>query len=112
MESTTTSAANLVQIRLMRMLNNIQIPDAQIEREILEYFAEHGGSGSIGSGYLYDRNSIVAATWIIDHNLNKYPQVTLIDDEGNMFEADVFYNSLNQVTISFAQPTAGKAVLI
>jgi hypothetical protein len=114
MESTTTSSASLVQTRLMRMIENIETPeitDEKIAQEIEEYFDEHGGSGSI-AGFVYDRNSIVAATWIIDHNLNRYPQVTLIDDTGAMFEADIFYNSLNQVTVSFAQPTSGKAVLI
>ena len=113
MESTTTSSANLVQTRLMRMINNFKIPDEQVARELLEYFEEHGGSGGgVGTGYLYDRNSIVAANWIIDHNLSKYPQVTLIDDEGNLIEADIFYNSLNQVTVTFAEPTSGKAVLL
>ena len=113
MESTTTSSAALVQTRLLRMIQNIETPaisDEKIAQEIAEYFQENGGSGSI-TGYVYDRNSIVAATWIINHNLNRYPQVTLIDDNGFMFEADIFYNNLNQVTVSFTQPASGKAVL-
>lgn len=111
MENVTISSSNLVQLKLTRMLEDYQVPDEQLEREIEEYFDEHGGSGN-ASGYLYDRNSIVAGTWIITHNLNKYPQVTLIDDDGNSFEADIFYGSLNQVTVTFAVPTSGKAVLI
>lgn len=113
MELTTTSSSNLVQTRLIRMINDIKVPDEQVAREIIEYFEERGGpaSGSLG-GFFYNRNGVAAAAWIIDHNLNRYPQVTLIDDEGYMFEADIFYNSLNQVTVNFAQPTSGKAVLI
>lgn len=111
MDATTTSSSTLVQNRLINMIRNFHVPDEQLAREISEYFQEHPGAGSGSSYVLYDRNSITAATWIIDHNLNKYPQVTLIDDEGNLFEADIFYSSLNQVTVVFSEPTSGKAVL-
>lgn len=112
MHNITTSSSNMVQTRLLRMIQDIKIPDEQIAREILEYFEARGGSGSgPGGSFFYDRNSIVASSWIIDHNLNKYPHVTLIDDEGNTIEADIFYGSLNQVTVSFAEPQSGKAVL-
>lgn len=104
----TTSSALLVQAKLLQIINEFgEIDPDIIQEQIEEYLLEHG----IDVGYIYDRNSIVASTWIIDHNLNKYPQVTLIDDEGNMFEADVFYNSLNQITVVFAAPASGKAVL-
>lgn len=111
MQNVTISSSNLVQSRLIRMLEDYEVPDEQIYEEILRYFQEHGGGGT-SEGYFYDRNSIVASAWIINHNLNKYPQVTLIDDDGNEIEADIFYGTLNQVTVTFAQPTSGKAVLI
>lgn len=111
MESTTTSSSTLVQNRLLGMIRNFKVSDEQLAREISEYFALHPNSGSASTYFVYDRNSIVASTWIIDHNLNKYPQIALIDDEGNLFEADIFYNSLNQVTVVFSDPTSGKAVL-
>jgi hypothetical protein len=110
MQASTTSSALLVQAKLIQLISSVgQIDPDVIEAEIEQYLEEHGVTSP---GFLYDRNSIVASTWIIDHNLNKYPQVTLIDDEGNLFEADVFYNSLNQVTVVFSEPTSGKAVLI
>lgn len=110
MQNVTTSSALLVQTKLVRMIADvIELDPELIEREIEEYLDEHGISVP---GFTYDRNSIVASTWIIDHNLDKYPQVTLIDDDGNEFDADILYNSLNQITVVFGQPTAGKAVLI
>lgn len=106
----TTSAPLLVQDKLLQLIYNLSELDPElIGTEIEEYLNEHGIQTP---GYVYDRNSIVAASWIIDHNLNKYPQVTLIDDAGNMFEADILYNSLNQVTVVFSVPTSGKAVLV
>lgn len=104
----TTSAPLLVEIKLLQMIADGVDPEV-IRAEIEEYLQDHGIQNP---GFLYDRNSIVASSWIIDHNLNKYPQVTLIDDDGNSFEADIFYSSLNQVTVVFAEPTSGKAVLI
>jgi len=110
MHDYTTSSSLLVQARFLQLLSQVgQIDPEVIKSEIAQYLEEHGITTP---GYVYDRNSIVASTWIIDHNLNKYPHVTLIDDEGNLFEADISYNSLNQVTVVFAEPTSGKAVLI
>ncbi len=110
MHDISTSSSLIVQAKLIQMISQLAELDPElIENEIEEYLQAHGIAVP---GYVYDRNSIVAATWIIDHNLNKYPQVTLIDDDGNAFEADIFYNSLNQVTVVFAEPTSGKAVLI
>ena len=110
MQLSTTSAALLVQIKLMQAIAEVNdIDPEEIEQEIEEYLAENGLASP---GFLYDRNSIVAATWIIDHDLNKYPQVTLIDEENNVMDADIFYSSLNQVTVTFSVPTAGKAVLL
>lgn len=112
MEQLTSSSSNLVQTRLMNLFRNIKISDEQIARQIAEYFVSHPTAGTGSTYMVYDRQMIVSASWVIDHNLNRYPQITLIDDEGYEIEADVFYNNLNQVTIVFAEPTSGKAVLI
>jgi hypothetical protein len=109
MQQFTTSSSIIVQTRLLQLLNMVQVPDEQIAREIEEYFEEHGQAG-VG-GFYYDRNGSPASAWIIDHNLQKYPQVTLIDDQGFEFEADISFNNLNQVTVMFAEPMSGKAVL-
>lgn len=108
MQLFTTSAPLIVQTKLLQLIAD-GVDPAIIQAEIEEYIETHG----VGSpSFIYDRNSVVASTWTIDHNLNKYPQVTLIDDEGNEFEADILFNSLNQITVVFSEPTSGKAVLI
>jgi len=112
MEQVTSSSSNLVQTRLMTMIRNVRVSDEQIARNLINYFAANPTAGSSSPYMVYDRKEVPSAAWIIEHNLNKYPQVTLIDDEGNLFEADIFYNSLNQITVVFALPTSGKAVLV
>lgn len=110
MHLNTTSAPIIVQTKLLQMIADISAIDpAIIQAEIEQYLEEHGVSSP---GYVYDRNYISAASWTIDHNLNKYPQITIIDDEGYQIEADVLYGNLNQVTVMFAEPQSGKAVLI
>jgi hypothetical protein len=69
-----------------------------------------GLPGVSAPAYLHTQTAL-AATWIIEHSLNKYPQVTVIVDGGQVF-ADVTYSTLNRVTIVHGEPTAGLAALI
>jgi len=107
MRDSTTSAPLLVEQKLLQLIADGITPD-MVEQSIQDYISEHG----VVPGFTYQRLNDPASNWIIDHNLNKYPQITLLDDEGNMIEADVFYNNVNQVTVVFAEPISGKAVLI
>lgn len=49
--------------------------------------------------------------WIIVHNLNKYPAVSIIDSAGDEVIGNIHYDSLNQVTITFIGAFKGKATL-
>lgn len=62
--------------------------------------------------YTYTKAS-PATSWVITHNLNTLPSVTIIDGEtGDEVFADITYDSLNQVTISFSVASYGTAHLI
>ena len=54
---------------------------------------------------------IASDTWVIEHNLNKYPSVSLVDSAGTQFDADVEYNDENTCTIRMNGATTGKAFL-
>lgn len=49
--------------------------------------------------------------WVITHNLNKKPSVTVVDAEGNNVICDIDYTSNNVVTLYFSEPAAGTAYL-
>jgi len=49
--------------------------------------------------------------WVINHNLNCYPSVTVVDSAGTVVIGDVTYNSENQITITFRGAFAGYAYL-
>ena len=70
-------------------------------------------TGVIG-GVTLDANFVFtqaspSATWVVTHNLNKYCSVTVVDSADNIVFGDVLYNSLNQVTLTFAGAFSGKA---
>ena len=50
-----------------------------------------------------------ANAWVITHNLGKYPSVTVVDSAGTVVIGSVYYNSLNQVTMTFKATFSGKA---
>lgn len=47
--------------------------------------------------------------WIVNHNLNKYCSVSVVDTAGTTIYGGIEYNSLNQVTITFSAPFSGQA---
>lgn len=64
---------------------------------------------SLGT-YVHDQ-SIASGTWVITHNLGRFPSVTLIDSGGTVFIGEVHYDSINQLTITVSPAFAGKAYL-
>jgi hypothetical protein len=70
-----------------------------------------GPAGSGGDLQLVWNQMIPADTWEIEHNLNKYPSVTVIDSAGTQVEGDVTYIDTNNLTINFSSAFAGKASL-
>lgn len=55
--------------------------------------------------------SVAASTWTITHNLQRYPQVTLVNESSQTVLAPVTYVSANQVTVAFSEALAGRAFL-
>lgn len=61
--------------------------------------------------FVYEQG-IASDTWVIVHNLGKYPSVTAVDSAGNVQIPDeVQYDSENQITVQFIGSFAGKAFL-
>ena len=55
--------------------------------------------------------STSATSWTINHTLDGYPSVTVVDSAGTVVIGEVKYDSTSQVTISFESAFAGKAHL-
>lgn len=62
------------------------------------------------ANYLHTQTT-ASDTWVIVHNLNKFPSVTVIDSAGNEVIGEVIYNDANQVTLKFEGGFKGTATL-
>ncbi len=72
-----------------------------------------GPAGVSLSGDLnYIHNQIGASTiWTVNHNLNKYPSVVVVDSGGTVVYGEVEYLDLNNLIILFSAPFGGKSYL-
>ena len=58
----------------------------------------------------YVHTQITAAnSWIITHNLNKYPAITIVDSGGTVVIGEIEYINLNLVYVKFNGIFSGKA---
>lgn len=71
-----------------------------------------GPAGPAGSNFTYHHvQNTPASTWVIVHNLNGYPNISIVDSAGTVVEGEVTYNSANQITMTFTGSFAGDAYL-
>ena len=50
--------------------------------------------------YTHNQTS-TSNTWVVTHNLNRFPSVTVVDSAGSIVVGTVLYNSNKQLTITF-----------
>jgi hypothetical protein len=64
--------------------------------------------GSFNDSYVHVQTN-PATQWTVDHGLNKYPAVHIVDYNNNEVIGDVRYTTVNQVLLSFSEPFSGSA---
>jgi hypothetical protein len=69
-----------------------------------------GPMGPAGSSYVHDQ-STPAAIWTINHNLNRFPAVSIVDSSNKVVEGDIEYLNSNSVRLTFAGAFSGKAYM-
>jgi hypothetical protein len=62
------------------------------------------------ANFIYTQ-SIASATWNINHNLDKFCSVSVVDTANQIVIGDVTYVGSNSLTITFSAPFSGKAYL-
>lgn len=71
---------------------------------------EKGEQGEPSPSYLHSQ-STDSDSWLINHNLNAYPQIQLFSLGWVKIYADEQHLSLNTTRVSFSNPTTGYAIL-
>lgn len=77
-------------------VNNILPVDGNVSLTMPTYIHEQG---------------VASAVWTVQHNLNKYPSVTVVDSSDNVIVADIEYIDTNTVRISMVGASKGRAYL-
>jgi hypothetical protein len=54
---------------------------------------------------------VASSTWTINHNLEYYPSIEVVDSAGTIVVGNYTYANVNTIIATFASPFAGKAYL-
>lgn len=100
---TAKMSANLIGTRHHELLINRDLPDQHpisaitgLEEALATFVFEQG---------------IASDEWVIEHNLNKYPSVSVVDSANNVITPEVEYIDLNNIVVRMNGATTGKAFL-
>lgn len=69
-----------------------------------------GGSGSGDKEHIHIQYT-PTNIWVINHDLDKYVSVSIVDSDNNLVIGDVQYNNRNTITVTFQVPFSGKAYI-
>jgi len=50
-------------------------------------------------------------SWTVNHNLEKFPAVTVVDSANNVVIGHITYTNTNSLTVSFSSSFSGKAYI-
>ena len=68
----------------------------------MEYIGKQVMTQPIIGDITYTHNqSSTSDTWVITHNLHRFPSVTVVDSADTIVQGTVVYNSSKQLTITF-----------
>ena len=89
--------------------------EVSITREAYDVVLTTGGiqgpAGEDGDKHYRHVQTAPAQVWVIDHDLDKFPAVSVVDSAGEQVEGNVTYTSQQQVVVSFAGAFSGEAFL-
>lgn len=69
-----------------------------------------GSSVNLGGTYTHIQD-VASDTWTINHNLEYYPNIEIVDSAGTAVIGNYQYVNVNTIVATFASPFAGKAYL-
>ena len=70
-----------------------------------------GPKGDPGASFNFTQ-SLASASWHVNHGLNKYPSVTVLDSSNDLVDCDIVYIDYNNLTINAEYPFTGTAYII
>jgi hypothetical protein len=84
------------------------LPVDDLNRVVIAGIGAGGGGGD--AEYVFTQ-AIPSSTWTINHPLNKYPSITVVDSSKRLVEGDVQYVNTSQMIVTFSGSFSGSAYL-
>ena len=97
-------SASLQDIADAIAASGLNSSDNVIEGVVNQYF-------TIGRVSYIHTQGVSSDTWVINHNLGFYPNLTIQDSAGTIYEGEIVYTDLNNLTVTFSASFAGNAYL-
>lgn len=72
-----------------------------------ELYSQAGG----GADHYVHTQDVAATSWNVQHNLGKYPAVSVVDSAGTEVTGDVVHIDAASLTLNFSAPFSGRAYL-
>ena len=74
-------------------------------------FATFTISSGVGDKNFVFNQVVASNTWVIQHNLNKFPSVTSVNINNIQMYGEVVFTDVNNLTINFTSASSGKAYI-
>jgi len=68
------------------------------------------GPSDVDKTFVFTQGS-AANTWTVNHNLEKFPSVMVVDSGNNVVVGEITYTNNNSLTLSFSSTFSGKAYI-
>ena len=88
----------------------LYIPQELTEEQKAQARANIGVSDVQDKTFVYEQSS-ASMVWNIQHNLNKFPSVSIVDSAGSSVIGEINYESIDSLVLSFTAPFSGYAYL-
>jgi hypothetical protein len=86
-----------------------QVPFTKYNNAITELYTSIAAIIA-GATFTFEQ-ALPASTWMITHNLARFPGVTVVDSAGSEVMGEVAYVDANTITLIFSAPFSGTAYL-
>jgi len=64
----------------------------------------------VDKAFIFTQNT-ASNSWTINHNMEKFPSVTIVDSADNYVVGEITYTNNNSLTVNFSASFSGKAYL-
>lgn len=110
--TTNTTPSDCISDRRIISLDNLRTPPKDTSDKLYQLNGQLYFEDKLVDRSTTHEQSVPELIWTINHNLNKFPSVTIVDSSNRVVEGgQIAYLSLNSLTIEFGASFSGKAYI-